>query len=96
MKTIKAEASNVDDGVSVYRNGIKFLHVNYKSQGSKTIQANVGDTIAFVVENLTGGPWSANLRLTVGGEVVYEDSPMDNTLVQMPNPQAYRYEYQVS
>ncbi len=92
MKKVRIKVTNADDGVDVYRNGNRIFHVHFKHEADRTLLANEGDTIAFVIINLTGGDWMAHFQVFVDGEEVFRDRP---TGWSLPNPEAWKREITV-
>ena len=81
MKEVKVNISNVDDGATVYHNGIEIMHVHFMHEGERAFNAAPGDLLTIVVHNLTGGEWKAKMSITVDGQSIYKNMPSGNSLV---------------
>ncbi|MCC6371890.1 MAG: hypothetical protein IT236_12850 [Bacteroidia bacterium] len=81
MKKVYVRVADVDDGVTVTHNGTEILHVHYMQQGSRVFNAQEGDIVSFIIHNMTGGDWHANLMISVDNEIKYNETPRGSSFI---------------
>jgi hypothetical protein len=74
---VRITAHQADDGIAVFRDGQKILHVDFLQNGSAAFHLAKGQSVDIRLEvyNLTGGTYNAGIFVTAGTQRVYEAHP---------------------